>query len=408
MTNSTRIFLFFSFGYFVSYLYRGVNIGFSGFLIEEIGLSAADLGLLTSLYFLGFALTQIPAGAALDTWGPRKVNGVLVLVAAVGSVIFALSDTMWGLMLGRFVIGVGVAVCLGAAFQAMALTFPTHRLPMINGAVVALGGLGGAVVGTPLSLVLDVITWRTASFWLAALTVMVSLCLLFGAHDTAPLHNRKRPTMGDQLRGTWEIARTRAFWQILLFPSIVAGTFYAVQSLWVKPYLLDVNGLPGATVDGLVSLLGFAAVFGSAASGLVARRVERWGISLYHFCGLLLALFVVTEVLILLDVPLPRAFFWISYGFLGGTNALIYAVLVETFPRHTLGRVGTSFNMLVFFLIFLFQNAVGWVVELWEPISVGVYPAQAHIAAWVILLALQTTAGIWYFASKPPKKLEHL
>src|SRR5690606_6164964 len=138
MTNSTRIFLFFSFGYFVSYLYRGVNIGFSGFLIEEIGLSAADLGLLTSLYFLGFALTQIPAGAALDTWGPRKVNGVLVLVAAVGSVIFALSDTMWGLMLGRFVIGVGVAVCLGAAFQAMALTFPTHRLPMINGAVVAL------------------------------------------------------------------------------------------------------------------------------------------------------------------------------------------------------------------------------------------------------------------------------
>ncbi len=406
MSNASRIFLFFSFGYFVSYLYRGVNIGFSGFLTSEIGLSAADLGLLTSLYFLGFALTQIPAGAALDTWGPRRVNGSLILLAAAGSVLFAFSDSMLGLMLGRLIIGIGVSVCLGAALQAMAFTFPTHRLPMINGAVVAIGGLGGAVVGTPLSLMLDVITWRSASLWLAGLTVLVSMLLLFGVKDTGPLHSRKRPAMAEQLKGTWEIACSRLFWQILLFPSVVSGTFYAVQSLWVKPYLLDVSHLSVGTVDGLVSLLGISAVVGSAASGLVARRVERFGISLYHFSGFLLALFVLVQVLILLDVPLPKAFFWASYGFLGGTNILIYAVLVETFPRTMLGRVGTTFNMLVFFLIFLFQNAVGWVVELWEPISVGVYPEESHIAAWGILLALQAAAGIWYFVSKPPKRFE--
>ena len=408
MSNASRIFLFFSLGYFVSYLYRGVNIGFSSFLISEIGLSAADLGLLTSLYFLGFAMTQIPVGAALDTWGPRRVNGVLILFAAAGSVVFGLSDSMWGLMLGRLVIGIGVAVCLGAALQAMAFTFPTHRLPMINGAVVAIGGLGGAVVGTPLSLMLDVVTWRSASLWLAGFTVVVSCLLLFGAKDTGPLHGRKRPSMKEQLKGTREIASSRVFWQILLFPSIVASTFYAVQSLWVKPFLLDVNQLPGATVDGLVSLLGISAVVGSAASGLVARRVEKFGISLYHFSGLLLALLVVVQVLILLGTPLPQSFFWASYGFLGGTNILIYAVLVETFPRTTLGRVGTTFNMMVFFLIFLFQNAIGWVIELWQPVAPGVYPAQAHIVAWAILLVLQIGAGIWYFVSRPPARLDEV
>ena len=408
MSNASRIFLFFSFGYFVSYLYRGVNIGFSGFLTSEMGLSAADLGMLTSLYFLGFALTQIPAGAALDTWGPRRVNGVLVLCAAVGSVIFGLSDSMFSLMVGRFIIGVGVAVCLGAALQAMAFTFPNHRLPMINGAVVAIGGLGGAVVGTPLSLMLDVVTWRSASLWLAAITVLVSCLLLFGAKDTGPLHGRKRPSMKAQLEGTVEIASNRIFWQILLFPSLVAGTFYAVQSLWVKPFLLDVSQLPASTVDGLVSLLGISAVVGSAASGLVARRIEKFGLGLYHFSGLLLALLVLVQFLILAGVPLPHSFYWAAYGFLGGTNVLIYAVLVETFPRTTLGRVGTTFNMLVFFLIFLFQNAIGWVVELWQPLAPGVYPAQAHIVAWAILLALQTMAGIWYFASRPPKPLESL
>ena len=49
MQNATRVFLFFSFGYFVSYLYRGINIGFAPFLTTEIGLSAGDLGMLTSL-----------------------------------------------------------------------------------------------------------------------------------------------------------------------------------------------------------------------------------------------------------------------------------------------------------------------------------------------------------------------
>ena len=406
MSNASRIFLFFSLGYFVSYLYRGVNIGFSTFLTSEIGLSAADLGLLTSLYFLGFSMTQIPAGAALDTWGPRRVNGVLVLFAAAGSVIFGLSDSMWGLMLGRLIIGIGVAVCLGAALQAMAFTFPMHRLPMINGAVVAIGGLGGAVVGTPLSMMLDVLTWRSASLWLAGFTVVVSCLLLFGAKDTGPLHGRHRPSMTVQLQGTLEIARNRLFWQILLFPSIVASTFYAVQSLWVKPFLLDVNHLPGSTVDGLVSLLGISAVVGSAASGLVARRVEKLGIGLYHFSGLLLALLVVVQFLILVGAPLPQSVFWAAYGFLGGTNILIYAVLVETFPRTMLGRVGTTFNMLVFFLIFAFQNAIGWVVELWQPVAPGVYPAQAHIVAWGLVLALQVAAGIWYFASQPPKPIK--
>lgn len=61
-----RVFLLFSAGYFVSYVFRGVNLGFAPFITHDLGLSAADLGVLTSLYFLGFAGAQIPAGVLLD------------------------------------------------------------------------------------------------------------------------------------------------------------------------------------------------------------------------------------------------------------------------------------------------------------------------------------------------------
>jgi sugar phosphate permease len=48
-----RVLAFFSLGFLVSYVFRGVNLGFAPYLTRELGLTAGDLGLLTSFYFLG-------------------------------------------------------------------------------------------------------------------------------------------------------------------------------------------------------------------------------------------------------------------------------------------------------------------------------------------------------------------
>ena len=69
LSTPLRVFLLFSAGYFVSYVFRGVNLGFAPLITGEMGLSATDLGLLTSLYFLGFAGAQVPAGVLLDHYG---------------------------------------------------------------------------------------------------------------------------------------------------------------------------------------------------------------------------------------------------------------------------------------------------------------------------------------------------
>ncbi len=398
MSTAARVFLLFSFGYFVSYLFRGLNIGFAAPMTQELGLTAADLGLLTSLYFLGFSLVQIPAGAALDTWGPRRVEAALLLIAALGALLFGLSDGMSGLMMGRILIGVGVAVCLGGAVQAMAQNFPRSRLPAINGVLVALGGLGGAMVGTPLTALLQVITWREASFAMAGVCLLTSVTLWAWATD-APIvkQQKRRPDLVGQFRGTWQLCTSGAFWQITLFPALTGGVFYGVQSLWVKPYLMDVNQLSLASADGLVSLLGLSAVAGCAACGVAARYIERAGISLYNFCGLCLVLFLATQFMIVVDAPVPRVVLWFLYGFVGNSAILTFAVLAGSFPASMLGRATTFFNMTLFFFIFIFQVAIGWILELWAPVAPGVYPAAAHQAGWWSLLIIQALSAVWYF-----------
>ncbi|CAG4892917.1 MFS transporter [Paraburkholderia gardini] len=388
-----RVFLLFSLGYFISYVFRGVNLGFAPLITHELGLSATDLGLLTSLYFLGFAGAQIPAGVLLDHFGPRRVTAGLLLFAAAGVWVFGAAHSVGMMMLGRLLIGVGVSACLGAAFKALAQYFVVTRLPLVNGLVMAVGGLGGVAVGSPLTWVLGFAGWRLVCVALGLLTVAVSAALWTMAPDARDTHHQAG--LVSQFKGTWHILKSAAFWKIASFSVMTQGVFYAMQSLWVGAWLRDVAGLQPGPAAALVSLLGVAMMVGSVGFGAAARSLEKRGVSLYAFCGVGMALFVVTQILIMMRVPLPAGLLWGAYGVFGGTGILSYAVLARHFPPHMAGRCNTTLTLILFLLIFGFQIGVGAVLSRW-PATDGRYPPAAHLTAWGILVALEIASAIWY------------
>ncbi|MGU7779655.1 MFS transporter [Burkholderia sp. PU8-34] len=388
-----RVLGLFAIGYFVSYVFRGVNLGFAPFVTHELGLSAADLGLLTSLYFLGFAGAQIPAGVLLDHIGSRRVAAGMLLFAAAGAAVFGAAHGLGTMMAGRLLIGVGVSVCLGAAFKALAEHFPIGRLPLVNGLVMAVGGLGGVVVGSPLNWLLGWTSWRAVCGGLAVMTLAVAAAIWFGAPDVKQV--RHQGGIVSQFKGTWHILSSRAFWKIASFSVVTQGVFYAMQSLWVGPYLRDVAGLDASHAARLVSVLGFAMMAGCVGFGAAARALERRGVSVYAFCGVGMALFVATQFAIVARVPLPAAVLWAAYGMFGGVGILTYAVMAGHFPVHLIGRANTTLTLVIFLLIFAFQIGIGAVLSHWPAVD-GRYPAAAHLSAWAMLLALQLASAVWY------------
>jgi predicted MFS family arabinose efflux permease len=297
------------------------------------------------------------------------------------------------MMLGRLLIGVGVSVCLGAAFKALAQQFEAARLPLMNGLVMAVGGLGGVVVGSPLTWVLTFAGWRAVCGGLGVLTILVALALWTLAPKTRDGHHHA--SLGTQFKGTWHILKSPAFWKIASFSVVTQGVFYAMQSLWVGAWMRDVMGLAPREAAAQVSILGFAMMAGCVGFGAAARGLEKRGVSLYAFCGIGMALFVVTQLLIMFGAPLPAGLLWAAYGVFGGTGILSYAVLARHLPAHMIGRGNTTLTLILFLLIFGFQIGVGAVLSLW-PATAGHYPAVAHLTAWGILVALQIASAIWY------------
>jgi len=156
-------------------------------LATELGLGADDLGLLTSVYFLTFAAAQIPIGILLDRYGPRQVQSALLVIAAVGSALFAVSDHFWMLLVGRALIGLGVASAMTGGLKALVLWFPGDRVPLLNGLMVMLGALGAVTATLPADLLLDWIGWRELFGLLAGLTVASAAAVYLIVPEATPV-----------------------------------------------------------------------------------------------------------------------------------------------------------------------------------------------------------------------------
>ncbi len=393
-----RLLAVFSVGYFVSYLFRGVNLGFAPFLIHDLGLSPTDLGMLTSLYFLGFAGAQMPVGVMLDRFGARRVTACVMSIAAVGAWTFSCATGLGAMMIGRFLIGVGVSACLGGAFKATAQHFQVGQLTLVNGIVMAAGGLGGVVVGAPLTWMLSIAHWRSVGIGLGVLTAVAAMSIWIGAPAEREAH--PRASVVEQFKGTWHVLSSRAFWKLAAFSGLTQSVFYAMQSLWVGAFLRDV-ALAGADhaaarAATLVSVLGAAFIVGNLGFGALARVLERRGVSVYLSSGVTMLLFVVVQGMIAARVPLPQGVLWAAYGALGGTGILTYAVLAEHFPARLLGRVNTTFTLVIFLAIFALQVAIGAALGRW-PVHDGHYSAAAHRTVWAWLVVMQVVAAVWYF-----------
>ncbi len=255
------------------------------------------------------------------------------------------------------------------------------------------GGLGGVAVGSPLDWLLGFAGWRAVCAGLGAFTGAGAAAV--GACAPDARQSRHDASVAAQFAGTWRIVTNRTFWKIASFSVVTQGVFYAMQSLWVGAYLRDVSGFAPRDAAVLVSVLGFAMMAGCVGFGAAARGLERRGMSLYAFCGFGMALFVATQLAIMLRAPLPAAVLWAAYGVFGGVGILSYAVLAEYFPVHVIGRANTTLTLVIFVLIFGFQVGVGAVLSHW-PMRAGHYPAEAHLSAWGALVALQIASAVWY------------
>lgn len=391
----------FAAGYYLSYLFRTINALIAADLTAELGLGAADLGLLTSVYFLVFAAAQLPFGVLLDRHGPRTIQSALMLLAGAGALVFALADNLAGLMVGRALIGLGVALALMAGFKAIVLWFPAERLALVNGWFVMLGALGAVTATAPAEFVVQTVGWRGLFAVLGALSAVAALLILCVVPDCrlpAAAKARQPVSLGT-------IYRDRRFWRLAPLSAIGVGTSWSMQGLWTAPWLKDVDGLERAGVVHLLSVMAVAVSASGLVLGLTADRSRRFGIKTEHVLAGTLSTSMVAQVALVFGWPIPSTITWSIVAAAGAATVLSYATLAEYFPREASGKANAALNIMHVGMAFLLQSVTGLIIEQW-PAANDRYPADAHQCAMGLILVLQACAVVWFgLASRRPSRV---
>jgi MFS family permease len=388
-----RVYLPFAFGYFLSYLYRTVNAVISVDLTRDLSLTAADLGLLTSAYYISFAAFQLPLGLLLDRFGPRRVHATLIAVAGSGALLFSFADSLPMLFLGRALIGMGVAGGLMAAFKAISIWFPPERWALINGFHLAFGGLGAMMATAPVEFALHYTDWRGVFVVLAAVTVGVALFLITAVPEKPETHARS--SLREALSGVASVFKSKAFWR--LAPAVVMSqaSFMSIQTLWSGPWLRHVAGLDRTATSEYLLAIAASMTCGFMLSGVISGALTKRGVNPLTTLCVGYAILMLLQLPIIFNVTPNVLASWMLFGFFGVTGVLCFPILTHMFPLHLSGRVTTSCNMLMFASAFLLQYGMGEIIAQWDRDANGAYPAIAYSAAFGLALVLQVVTYIW-------------
>ncbi len=369
-------------------------------LASEIQLSAAEIGLLSSVYFLMFGLGQIPLGIALDRFGPKPCLLVSAVIAVAGCVVFALAHSVTGLVLGRALLGLGTASFLMAPLALYARWFPPAQFSTITGLQLGVGTLGSLVATAPLAFATAAVGWRTTFIGIGVITLGFATLVWLIVRDASPQARDAghRASLREDFAGLLQVVRTPSIGRLFLLQLTNYPSYLLVIGLWGGPYLTHVYGFDLKGRGDILFVAALAQVFGSLFWGPMDRVFGRYK------PPILIAVMGTAISLVLLaaigDPPVPMLLVLLAVlGFSTGLSSLVMAQGKTLLPPHLIGRGFTLLNIGTMGGGFLVQFLSGVVINLFSAPD-GVYPLSAYRLVFALQAALLLAAAIAYLGSR--------
>ncbi len=398
----SHVFLPFALGHYLSCLLRNVNAVLAPYLVGSMAMTPGQLGLLTSALFFSFALVQLPVGIALDRYGPRRVQLAMMLVAALGSFLFARGHTFIQLVLARAVMGLGLGGCFMSAMKAICTWISPARLPSVNGYLIAAGGLGAATATTPVRLALQFTDWRGLFVLLAAFTAIAGL-LVGLLSPERPMERRSRVPLAQSMRA---VARHPAFRETAALVLVPHMIFFGIQGLWIGRWLSDAAHFSDAAVAYLLYMGMAAVIFGAIGTGMITEWAGRRGWKPLDVAAAGITLFVVVQAAMVLNYAPGFQLLSVLFTLVGSVTGIEYTIVAQQMPGELTGRASTCLNLLIFIGAFLVQAGFGQLIGMWQPDRSGHLPANAWRIAFGVLVLLQLPGLAAYFLRRRPVQCE--
>lgn len=387
-------------GFTLSTAWRTIAAIMAPALQRDFALSAQQLGLFAGIFHFAFGALQLLMGVGIDVHGVRRTVLAAFPLTFAGAILSALTHDFSLLLLGQALIGIGCAPAFLVCSVFIARRFPPERFASVSGIVLALGGVGMLMTGTPLAWVIEASSWRGGFVVLGVLSVLAWLAIWWlvreagdGVHAASGAAPQvRRETLADALRGFVALFAMPHTWGIVALSAVTYAAFVTLRGLWLGPMLIDRYGMSlvqAGNVAIVVSLASMVALplWGRFDPGAGTRR--RRLVQFTLGCALLFVL------LALGAGPAADIGLSIAYSLLTGYIVYQYADVRAAYPAAMIGRALALFTMAMFLGVALMQWATG---------AVASAASGWHVPTYAVVMgtiAAMLAAGALAFAWLP-------
>ena len=352
----------------VNYLDR-VNIGFAALRMnQELGLSSTAFGIGAGVFFIGYALFEVPSNAVLYRIGARLWIGIIMIGWGVASSAMAFVPDERSFYVLRFIVGAAEAGFMPGIIVYLSNWFPSGYRSRANAGVVVATAVASAI-GSPLSgllmKLLDGVQgfsgWRWMFFNEGLPAILLGIVVFFWLTDcperakwlsiaerdwlTRELKTERTHLAATEKLTLSQVLRLPKIWALSALFSCFLSALYGVL-LWAPQIIKNFGNLTDLEV-GLLGSLPFCCA--AVAMPLIARHSDRVGERRLHVAtsmaiggvALLLSAYAPNTSLSFVFLCVAAAGIWGSLGifwtmtstFLSGPAAAIGIAVINTLAQ---------------------------------------------------------------------------
>ncbi|HFC9355830.1 TPA: MFS transporter [Enterococcus hirae] len=384
-----KVVAIFFIGWILMYATRTIFNPIMGVVGEQFGLSNTQLGLANSIFFLTYAIAQIPFGIIGDKIGRKMIITVGFLLLAVATYFSGLATTFVLFLTIRAIAGIGQGAYYGPQFALSTEAIPKSKRTIGNAIInsgMAFGTSGGYLLSSKLVLE-NGESWSKPFFIMALPTLIVGLLFYTVLKEKVirPGEEPEEETGPKEKISLKQIFSNRnlvaAF--ILCFTSIYANF---VILTWLPQFLIAECGFTGASVGFISSLVPWASIPGAL---LFARINDKTGATKkLVFLLVPLAILSVFAIAFVTNRTLLISVL-ILYGLTGklALDPIMVTFVTKHAPKSALGTSLSAYNFIGMSGSILAPYVTGYLADTSGSMQVGFYLSCVLLAIGLFLFA---------------------
>lgn len=379
--------------FFYEFIQMNMFNAISTQLMQAFHVNATQLGRLSSFYFIANVIFLFPAGMLLDRVSTRKIILSSLGICILGTALFAWTSSVAWASVFRFLTGIGSAFCFLSVIRLSTRWFPAARMALVIGIVVTMAMIGGMAAQTPLTLLAQAVSWRSALFIDAAFGVVIFALIMGFVVDYPPSHRQQHQREQQQISqmGYWK-SMGLAFlkmqnWFGGIYVCLMNLPISLLGGIWGVLYLGDAHQLSRLDATYVTSMLFLGTIVGGPISGWLSDRIRLRRLPMIVGAIISLALILVIMLVTHLSI-ISLLILFLAIGLATSTQIIGYPTVAEnSIPAITAMSVSVV-NITVMSGQAIFQPIFGRLMDLHAKLhhqTMGVYVGSDFTWAMLII-----------------------